>query len=415
MTDTQTDIAVIGAGIVGLATALHLTEILPNTRVLVLEKEAEVATHQSGHNSGVIHSGVYYRPGSLKARLCVRGAAAMISFCREHGIAHEICGKVIVATDENEMAGLRELHRRSIENGVPGVRLIGKEGLLELEPHASGVAALHVPGTGIADYPGVARKYAEIVGLRGAKILTNAEVERISSSQSEFNIETRGCVVRAKFLINCAGLYSDRIARMTGAVHQLRIVPFRGEYYELSSNGRNLVRALIYPIPDPRFPFLGVHFTRRVTGEIEAGPNAVLALKREGYKKTDFNLVDSLATVTYPGFWIMAREYWRTGFEEMWRSASKAAFVRGLQKLVPDVRESDLIPAGSGVRAQAVAPDGTLLDDFHFVQQGRALHVCNVPSPAATASLMIGERVAKIAGEQFGFGREAADSGMQAR
>ena len=415
MTDTQTDIAVIGAGIVGLATALRLTAVLPNTRVLILEKEAEIATHQTGHNSGVIHSGVYYRPGSLKARLCVSGAASMIAFCREHDIAHEICGKVIVATTGNEMSGLRELHRRSAENGVPGIRLIGKEELRELEPHATGVAALHVPGTGIADYSAVARKYAEIVRLRGTKIVTNAEVERISSCQSVFNLETRAGVVRAKFLINCAGLHSDRIAQMTGAAHQLKIVPFRGEYYELASNRRNLVRALIYPIPDPRFPFLGVHFTRRVTGEIEAGPNAVLALKREGYKKTDFNLFDSLATLTYPGFWIMARRYWRTGLHEMWRSASKAAFVRGLQKLVPEVRDSDLVPAGSGVRAQAVAPDGTLLDDFHFVQQGRALHVCNVPSPAATASLMIGKKVAQMATEQFGFGRVAADSGMQYR
>jgi (S)-2-hydroxyglutarate dehydrogenase len=409
MSDRKTDIVIVGAGIIGLATALRITEKLPDTRILVLEKENEIGSHQTGHNSGVIHSGVYYRPGSLKARLCVGGAAAMISFCRDHGIGHDICGKVIVATDEKQLPGLHELHRRSKENNVPAIRLIGREELQELEPHAIGIAALHVPGTGIADYPAVTRKYAEIIRSRGAELLTNAEVQAIRASQSEFHIETGAGLVTSKFLINCAGLHSDRIARMTGAVHRLRIVPFRGEYYELASNRRSLVHALIYPIPDPRFPFLGVHFTRRVTGEIEAGPNAVLALKREGYRKTGFNLHDSIDTLFYPGFWIMARRYWRTGLQEMWRSASKAAFVRGLQKLVPEVCASDLLPAGTGVRAQALAPDGALLDDFHFVQQGRALHVCNVPSPAATASLMIGERIVEMAAKQFGLPMAAAN------
>jgi (S)-2-hydroxyglutarate dehydrogenase len=382
---------------------MRINQMFPGLQVLVLEKEAEVAAHQTGHNSGVIHSGVYYRPGSLKAQLCVAGAAAMVAFCREHSLPHEICGKVIVATSNDQMDGLRTLHQRAVQNSVPGVRLIGADELRDLEPHATGVAALHVPGTGIADYKAVARKFADIARSNGIDIQTRARVLGIVDSESEFTLETEIGAFKTKFLINCAGLQSDRIARMAGATHELRIIPFRGEYYELAPEKRKLVRSLIYPVADPRFPFLGVHFTRRVTGEIEAGPNAVLALKREGYKKTDFNLKDSANTLTYPGFWKMAGKYWRTGLHEMYRSASKASFVRGLQKLVPSVQAADLVPAGSGVRAQALDPSGNLIDDFHFVQQGRALHVCNVPSPAATASLMIAAKIVEMAARQFEF------------
>ena len=399
------DIGIVGAGIVGLSTALHLTQSFRHLSLAVFEKEPEITAHQTGHNSGVIHSGIYYRPGSLKAQLCVSGAAAMVSFCREHNLPFEICGKLVVATAESQMSSLLELQRRATANNVSGVRLLNRDQIREFEPHATGIAALHVPSAGITNYAAVARKYAELAASRGAEIFTSAGILRSLPSNSGFMLETAAGSAHVRFLINCAGLQSDQVARLAGAKPNLQIVPFRGEYYELVPQKRSLIRALIYPVADPRFPFLGVHFTRRVTGEIEAGPNAVLAFKREGYRKRDFSLADSLKAVSYGGFWKMAGRYWQTGMHEMWRSASKSAFVAALQKLVPEIQSDDLVPAGSGVRAQAVGPDGALLDDFYFLPHGKALHVCNVPSPAATASLMIGKQIVEMASSQFDLAR----------
>ena len=407
MAENRFNVAVVGAGIVGLATALELTRRFPSLRVLVLEKEGTVATHQSGHNSGVIHSGIYYRPGSLKAKLCVEGAAAMIAFCREHGITHEVCGKVVVGTRDTEIAGLQELQRRAQANGVAGVEFIGPERLRELEPHAAGLRALWIPGTGITDYAAVTRKYAELVQVAGGVVLTGAEVVGIAAPGEGVVVETTRGDYEAGLLVNCAGLYSDRVAKMAGAEPEVAIVPFRGEYYELAAERRGLVRALIYPVPDPDLPFLGVHFTRRVDGSVEAGPNAVLALRREGYRKTDVSLRDLAGTMTFPGFWRMARRWWRTSLGEYYRSLSKAAFVASLQRLVPDLRGGDLKRGGAGVRAQAVDRSGGLIDDFKFVVGHRAVHVLNVPSPAATASLVIGREIANVA-EQAGLVREIA-------
>jgi L-2-hydroxyglutarate oxidase len=394
--DSEFDLVIVGGGIVGLATALQSLRSRPKLRLAVLEKEPAIARHQSGHNSGVIHSGLYYKPGSLKARNCVAGAARMVEFCREHSIAHEICGKVVVATEESERAGLAELMRRGTANGVPGLVMISREQLRDIEPNCTGIAAMYVPGTGIADYPGVALKYAELIQKAGGQITTGCEVQRIANHPNEIALETTRGAFKATRMINCAGLHSDRIMRMAGENTDLQIVPFRGEYYEIIPSRRKLVRNLIYPVADPRFPFLGVHFTRRITGGIEAGPNAVLALKREGYKKTDFNLRDALETALFPGFWRMSMKYWRSGLGEYYRSLSKQAFTRALQKLVPDVQAADLEPAGSGVRAQALDRNGRLLDDFFIVRSKQMIHVCNVPSPAATASLIIGEQIAEM-------------------
>jgi L-2-hydroxyglutarate oxidase LhgO len=358
-----------------------------------LEKESAIARHQTGHNSGVIHSGIYYKPGSLKAKNCVAGAAAMVGFCREHNIPFDICGKVVVATAESELPGLQELMRRGTANGVPGLAMIDKDRLREIEPHCSGISALQVPGTGITDYSAVARKYAELIEAGGGQILTQCEVRGIKRNTQEIVIETERGAIQASFTINCAGLQSDRVMRLAGDAQGLKIVPFRGEYYEIVHGRRKLVRNLIYPVADPRFPFLGVHFTRRITGGIEAGPNAVLALKREGYRKTDFNVKDAFETAAFPGFWRMAARYWWSGFGEYYRSLNKQAFTRALQKLVPEIQSSDLEPAGSGVRAQALDPQGRLLDDFCIVRSERMIHVCNVPSPAATASLIIGRQI----------------------
>jgi (S)-2-hydroxyglutarate dehydrogenase len=397
------DVAIIGGGIVGLSTAMELASRFPRLRIAVLEKERSVAFHQTGHNSGVIHSGVYYRPGSLKAQFCVQGAAEMIRFCDSHDVPYEICGKVIVATDEKQRSALEELRHRASANNVPNVRLLTREELRDFEPNAAGVAALLVPGTAITLYKRVAEKYAELATSRGAEVLTDSGVNAIRVTNDTFTTETNSGAYDSRFLINCAGLHSDRIARMTGTELPLQIVPFRGEYYELSPPRNTLVRTLIYPVPDPRFPFLGVHFTRRITGEVEAGPNAVLALKREGYRKTDFEAADVLDQLGFPGFWRMAGRYWKTGFGETYRSLSKPAFVRALQALVPTVSEKDLVNGSSGVRAQAVDRSGKLLDDFHFVGSGRSLHVCNVPSPAATASLPIGRYIVDTASRNFGW------------
>jgi (S)-2-hydroxyglutarate dehydrogenase len=410
MSDSRYNVIVIGGGIVGLGVALEITRRFPHLKLLVLEKESRVAAHQSGHNSGVIHSGIYYKPGSLKARLCVAGAAAMVDFCREHGIPHNVCGKVIVATSTDEAARLEELRLRGEANGLTGLRLIGPEELREIEPHASGVKALVVPSTGVTDYATVSEKYAELISASGGTVLTSAAVTSIRRLADEIVIETtRGSFSvsnvtsdAASALINCAGLYSDRVAGMAGDDPGVMVVPFRGEYYDLRPERASLVRALIYPVPDPRFPFLGVHFTRRITGRVDAGPNAVLALAREGYRRSDISLRDMTSSLAFPGFWRMGWQHWRYGFEEWSRSLSKSAFARALQRLLPEITEEDLVPGGAGVRAMALKPDGALVDDFQFVSTGKILHVLNVPSPAATASLAIGKAIVDMAAKNLG-------------
>jgi (S)-2-hydroxyglutarate dehydrogenase len=401
MADTRYDVIVIGGGIVGLAVALQATKRFPRLRLLLLEKESRVGQHQSGHNSGVIHSGVYYKPGSLKAKLCVEGARAMVEFCREHNLPHAVCGKVIVATEESEFPRLEELHRRGEANGLAGLRFLGPEELHEVEPHATGLRALFVPSTGITDYQQVCEKYSEMVSARAGTVFTSTAVRAIKHRSDGVIVETTRGTFATSAVINCAGLFSDRISRMADRQQDVIIVPFRGEYYDLIPERSGLVRALIYPVPDPQFPFLGVHFTRRVNGTVDAGPNAVFAFRREGYRRTDFGLRDLFSSLAFPGFWRMAAKHWRSGLGEFRRSFSKPAFVRALQRLVPELREPDLIPGGSGVRAQALRRDGTLLDDFHFVPSARMLHVLNVPSPAATASLSIGRYIADMAAQSF--------------
>jgi L-2-hydroxyglutarate oxidase len=403
MTDSHHDVIIIGGGIVGLAVALEITRRFPRLRLLLLEKEDGVGRHQSSHNSGVIHSGTYYKPGSLKAKLCVEGARAMVQFCREHGIPHQVCGKVIVATEEEELSRLEELRRRGEANGLTGLRLIGTSELREIEPHASGLRALVVPSTGITDYAAVCTKYAELILSQGGTILTSTAVTGLRVVSDEVVVETSGPAFSTTHLINCAGLFSDRISRMAGEKPDIIIAPFRGEYYDLTPARCSLVRTLIYPVPDPRFPFLGVHFTRRVKGGVDAGPNAVLAFRREGYRRTDFDVRDLVSSLLFPGFWRMAAKHWRSGLDEFHRSFSKPLFVRALQRLVPEVRDEDLVPGGSGVRAQALKRDGTLVDDFQFVPSGRMLHVLNVPSPAATASLVIGRTIGNMAAQNFGW------------
>ena len=392
------DVVIVGGGIVGLAAGLKIIQKAPDTKLCVLEKEPVVGAHQTGNNSGVIHSGLYYKPGSAKARTCVAGAQQMIEFCRQHKIAHEICGKVVVATHDSELPALAELLRRGTANAVSGIAEIGPERLREIEPHAAGIKALWVPGTGIVDYPGVVNKYAELIRAAGGEVSVGTRVNRINvNSGGEIVLQTSKGDMRAKTIVNCAGLHSDRIARLDGAQPGAKIVPFRGEYYKLVPAQEHLVKGLIYPVPDPKFPFLGVHFTRMVNGGVEAGPNAVLAFKREGYHRTSFNLGDTLDTFTYSGFWRMARKHWKTGFGEMHRSFSKNAFVKALRKLMPEIRAEFLQDGGAGVRAQALLPDGAMVDDLHIVRHGHAIHVLNAPSPAATASLAIGEQIAEMA------------------
>jgi (S)-2-hydroxyglutarate dehydrogenase len=395
-------VVIIGGGIVGLSTAMALVQGTPPARPLVLEKEAAVAAHQTGHNSGVIHSGIYYKPGSLKARFTVQGAREMVEFAQAHGIAYEVCGKVVVATRPDELPRLEELYRRGTANGTPGLAMIGPERLREIEPHAAGLRALQVSSTGIIDYVGVAQRYADIVRERGGEVRTGVRVVAIRRDGDEWVIETTAGVERTRYLVNCAGLHSDVMARLAGSAPPVRIVPFRGEYYELVAARADLVKALIYPVPDPAFPFLGVHFTRMVQGGVEAGPNAVLSFKREGYRKTDFDAREAWDTLSYPGFWRLARKYWRTGAGEFYRSFSKPAFVRALQRLLPDLRMDDLHPSGAGVRAQAIDPFGALVDDFSIQAIGGVIHVLNAPSPAATASLPIGRAIADQARQHFG-------------
>jgi L-2-hydroxyglutarate oxidase len=395
------DIAIIGGGIIGLATALELSKQYPRYRIGVVEKEDELAAHQTGHNSGVIHSGIYYKPGSLKARNCIAGGHALMEFCQENGIEYELCGKVIVATNERELAGLDVLYDRGTANGVPGLRMIGTEELKELEPHTRGLKALHSPNTGIIDYTQVTLAYAKRFRDNGGEVLTGARVRSIKQADGLINMETDRGDVRAKHLINCAGLYSDVVARMMGIKDGIRIIPFRGEYYMLSPEASHLVRGLIYPVPNPEFPFLGVHFTKTIHGDVEAGPNAVLAFAREGYKMTRVNVRETLGTLGYPGFWAMGARYWKMGMQEFYRSLSKGAFVKSLQQLVPEIEESHLERGNAGVRAQEVERNGLMADDFHITETQNAIHVRNAPSPGATASLAIGKDIVAIAAKSF--------------
>lgn len=385
-------VAIVGGGIVGLATAHQLLQRLPGLRLLVLEKEPGPGRHQTGHNSGVLHCGLYYKPGSTKARLAVQGIRQMVEFCRLHNIPHEICGKIVVATHDDELPRLHALHERGQANGLEGLRLLGPEQIRELEPHAAGLEALHVPQEGIVDYPAVVRAMVEEIRRKDGEIQFSAEVTGLQN-RNGWRIQTTAGEYDADFVINCAGLYCDRVSRKAGARDPAKIVPFRGEYYKLKPDRQHLVRNLIYPVPNPRFPFLGVHFTRLMRGGIEAGPNAVLAFAREGYRHTDVSVHDLIETFTYPGFWKFLMRYPAMCWEEFRRSYSKRLFCLSLQRLVPEIRIEDLGPGGSGVRAQALAPDGELVQDFYFVRQDRALHVLNAPSPAATASLAIADEI----------------------
>ncbi len=387
-------IMIIGGGLVGLGTALKLGRKFPDARVTVLEKEASVGFHQSGHNSGVLHAGLYYKPGSLKARLAVSGIREMIAFCEKHGVPHEVCGKLVVAVDDSEVARLKNLHERGQQNGLRGLRWLGAAEMRKIEPHVGGVAALQVPEEGIVDYPQVCAAMLGEIGGQGGRVITGAKVERLRRAGSKWVAATPQGDFEADFIVNCAGLHCDRVSQLAGEKRAVRIVPFRGEYYQLKPAREHLVRNLIYPVPDPEFPFLGVHFTRLIGGGIEAGPNAVLAFKREGYRKRDFSLADTLDALTFGGLWKFLAQHQRMCREELWRSFSRRLFCASLQRLVPDLREDDLEPGGAGVRAQAMSPDGTLVQDFSFVHGERALHVLNAPSPGATASLAIGEEIA---------------------
>lgn len=396
----ECDVAIVGGGIVGLATALALARQEPRPAVVLVEKEPRLATHQTGHNSGVIHSGIYYRPGSLKARLAVAGARELLTLCREAAIPHRQCGKVIVATQDEEIPRLEELHRRGLANGVPGIEMIGAGRLRELEPHVRALRALHVPSTAITDFRLVAQHYAAEVEAHGVEIRTAWPVRNARREAGIWVLEGPGERLRARTLVNCAGLHADRVAVLTGHRPSVRIVPFRGEYHRLLPGREMLVRGLVYPVPDPALPFLGVHFTPMIHGGVEVGPNAVLALRREGYRKKALSLRDALDIATWPGFWRMARRYWRTGLNELYRSWSRAALARALQRMVPELTADDLEPAEAGVRAQAVAADGTLIDDFVIERRDGAVHVLNAPSPAATASLPIGAYIASAIREE---------------
>ena len=396
------DVAIIGGGIVGLATARGLLERFPSLSLVICEKESELGTHQTGHNSGVIHSGIYYKPGSYKAKLCVEGARLAVEFCDAHGIKYDRCGKVIVATSQEEIPRLRTLHERGLANGVPGVTMIEAERVREIEPHVRALAGIHSPNTAIVDWGEVALAFGRDLAARGVTIERNFPVTAITRVRGGgVAVSTTQHSITARRIVNCAGLYSDVVARLAGAEPEVQIVPFRGEYYMLRPEREHLVHGLIYPVPDPEFPFLGVHFTRTIHGEVEAGPNAVLAFAREGYGWKTARPGELLGTLRYRGFWSMARKYWRTGAYEVYRSLSKAAFVKALQRLVPELKPEDVKAGGSGVRAQAVRPDGSLLDDFSIVTSADAIHVLNAPSPGATASLAIGRHIAGLAGQTF--------------
>ena len=400
--ERQYDVAIVGGGIIGLSTAMQLLERSPDLNVAVIEKEEQLAQHQTGHNSGVIHSGIYYRPGSWKSRFCVGGKDRLIRFCDENEIEYDPCGKVIVATHKSELGRLDDLYERGVANGVPDLEMVGPERLKEIEPHTYGIRALWAPHTGIIDYVRVANAYANKFQSAGGDIFTGAAVIQSRQTGSGAALETQRGAVQARHVINCGGLYADKLARMMGEETDVRIVPFRGEYYKLAASSEDLVKGLIYPVPDPRFPFLGVHYTRNIHGYVEAGPNAVLAWAREGYRKSNVSLGETAGALTFPGFWKMTARHWKTGMREMHRSYSKSVFVNDLKKLIPEIRGEDLEPGGSGVRAQAVSSSGAILDDFHILRGQRALHVLNAPSPGATSSLAIGEYLTDMAVEDFG-------------
>jgi (S)-2-hydroxyglutarate dehydrogenase len=387
-------VTVIGGGIIGLATAFRLGQKLPGASITVLEKEAGVGQHQSGHNSGVLHCGLYYKPGSMKARLAVTGIRQMIAFCQEHGIPHEVCGKLVVAATAEEVPRLNDLYERGQQNGLAGLQQLDASQMREIEPHAGGVAAIRVPEEGIVDYPAVCQTLVRCLAAVNGKVVTRAAVQRMRRSGVQWIAETAAGDFESDYIVNCGGLQCDRICSLAGDQPKLQIIPFRGEYFKLKPERQYLVRNLIYPVPDPRFPFLGVHFTRLIHGGIEAGPNAVLAFAREGYKKSDFSARDFIGTLTYPGFWRFFQKYPRVCFDELRRSFSKELFCKSLNALVPDVRPEDLAAGGAGVRAQAIAQDGEMVQDFRFVKSDRALHVLNAPSPGATASLAIGQEIA---------------------
>ena len=391
----KTDYLVIGGGVVGLATAWRLQTMQPGSRVCVLEKEPEVGSHQSSHNSGVLHCGLYYKPGSIKAILAVRGIRQMVEFCREADIDHEVCGKLVVACNDTELERLRKLEERGRQNGLEGIEFLGREAMLEREPNVGGIAALRVPQEGIVDYPAVCSELKRRITANGGDVQTGARVTRLKQRGGEWIATTPKGDFDGRYLVNCAGLHCDRVAGLAGEKRETRIVPFRGEYYKLVEGSEGLVRHLIYPVPDPQFPFLGVHFTRLIHGGIEAGPNAVLAFAREGYRKTDVNVRDLWDAVTYSGLWRFVVKYPRMTALELWQSLSKRRFCKALQKLVPIIRVTDIEPGGAGVRAQAMAREGNLIQDFCLIQRPAALHVLNAPSPAATASLAIGEEIVR--------------------
>lgn len=389
------DIIVIGAGIVGLATALKIKEKQPGLRLLVIDKEEKIATHQTGNNSGVIHSGLYYKPGSLKATNCISGYHMLLEFCDKHEINYELCGKIVVATSQQEVETMHMLHQRGVENGLAGLKILSESELKEYEPHVAGVAGIHVPQTGIIDYKAVASKYADIIRNMDGAIHLGEKVTGIQPGTSGSVVTTSKDSYETRLVVNCSGLYSDKVAKFTHQTLDVKIIPFRGEYYELAGEKEYLVKNLIYPVPDPNFPFLGVHFTRMINGGIEAGPNAVLAFGRESYTKSQVNLPELVESLTWPGFQKVAMKYWRTGMGEMYRSFSKAAFTRALQKLMPDLETTDLKPGGAGIRAQACDRNGKLIDDFLILENKYAVNVCNAPSPAATSSLAIGNTVSE--------------------
>jgi L-2-hydroxyglutarate oxidase len=398
----QYDIVVIGGGIVGLASAYNLLKDRPDLKVAVLEKETTLAAHQTGHNSGVIHSGLYYKPGSLKATNCINGYNMLLDFCRENNIPFDLCGKLVVATEEWELPLLDNLYKRGLENGLTEIKYVEAKDIQQYEPYLEGgLKALHVPYTGIIDYTEVCLKMAECFEKWGGKVFTNAKAEDIEEFSNFIVIKTNSRTFETKMIVNCAGLYCDKVAQMAGEKVDTRIIPFRGEYYMLKPEKRYLVKNLIYPVPDPNFPFLGVHFTRMIDGGVEAGPNAVFAFKREGYHKTDVDFTEMFESLTWPGFQKVATKYWKTGIGEFYRSFSKTAFTNALRKFIPQIQEDDLIPAEAGVRAQACDREGGLLDDFKIIEKPRAIHILNAPSPAATSSLSIGKTIAEMVAKHF--------------
>ena len=396
------DIVVVGGGIVGLASAYKIAQNHPGISIAVLEKEKQIAAHQTGHNSGVIHSGLYYQPGSNKAKTCAEGRKELVAFAKEHGIRYEICGKIIVATKEKELTNLEQVFRNGLENEIEGIEKIGPDEISEIEPFCHGIAGIRVPCTGIIDFTEVAKKLAELIEAKGKnKILTSHKVQLCDKHDYFTSVVTNNGTLDARYIINCAGLQCDRVAKMCGVETKMRIVPFRGDYYDLTEAAREKVKNLIYPVPDPQLPFLGVHFTRRIDGSVECGPNAVFSFRREGYGKTDFSFKDSWESLSYAGTWKMFFRHFKYGLGEYARAFSKKLFLRGLQRLIPSLEADDIKPGNAGVRAQAVEPNGEPIDDFRIEKREGSIHVLNAPSPAATASLAIGDYINQIASEHF--------------